>query len=284
MQNSVRRLGGRANDHLRSLKVSYNVFGAKAGSVLFELGNTKVLCSVTMQPGVPHFLKGTGTGWLTAEYAMLPTATAVRTQRESSAAKQNGRSVEISRLIGRALRSIIALDKLGERTLLIDCDVLQADGGTRTACITGAYFALEDAMKYWLSTKQLQQSILKDSIVAVSAGILQGHPILDLDYSEDSVIEADFNFVLTRSNALIEVQGTAEQQPVSWEHFDQLRLLAISGAEQLFAFFDAQQPSMTFVPSKVADDAVPPIVIGHKSEQKKQRDGTPMFSLANRTV
>ena len=275
MEYSVKRLGGRTYDHLRSLKVNYNVFGTKAGSVLFEMGNTKVLCTVTMQPGVPHFLKGSGTGWLTAEYAMLPTATAVRTQRESSSMKQNGRSVEISRLIGRVLRSVVALDQLGERTLTIDCDVLQADGGTRTACITGAYAALEDAVRYWMATKQLSQSILKEPIAAVSVGVLNDQALLDLDYSEDNIIDADFNFVITKSQKLIEVQGTSEKNPIAWDMFDELKRLALTGTQQLFVFFDAQEKT-------VSDDVIGQSMPHHVKEPKKQKAHTPMFSLANR--
>jgi len=278
MQNSLKRSDGRANGHLRSLKASFDIFGYTAGSILFELGNTKVLCSVTMQPGVPPFLKGTGTGWLTAEYSMLPTATSIRTQRESTTMKKNGRSVEISRLISRALRSVISLDKLGERTITIDCDVLQADGGTRTACITGAYFALEHSVNYWVSTQQLPPSILKDSIVAVSAGIFQGESILDPDFSEDSAIDSDFNFVINKSDAIIEVQGTAEKKPVSWDQFEQLKNLAICGAHQLFTFFEQQNIAQK---SPVAPAVVQSEPVSNNKQGKKNKDA-PMFSLMNR--
>jgi len=271
------RKDGRENGHLRSLKASFDVFGYTAGSILFEVGNTKVLCSVTMQPGVPPFLKGTGTGWLTAEYAMLPTATNIRTQRESSTMKKNGRSVEISRIISRALRSVIDLPQLGERTITIDCDVLQADGGTRTACITGSYFALEHAVNYWVKTKQLPSSILKDSIVAISAGIYQGTAILDPDFAEDSEIDSDFNFVINKENAIIEVQGTAEKQPVSWDQFEQLKNLALSGAHQLFQFFVSQNIS--------GKTSITPAIVDtqemSKDKQKKNQSAS-MFSLANR--
>ena len=274
----IQRNGGRAYGHLRPLKASFDVFGYTAGSILFELGNTKVLCSVTMQPGVPPFLKGTGTGWLTAEYAMLPTATTVRTQRESTTMKKNGRSVEISRLISRALRSVIALDKIGERTITIDCDVLQADGGTRTACITGAYFALEHAVTYWVATKQLPVAVLKDAIVAVSAGVYQGVALLDPDFAEDSEIDSDFNFVITRSEAIIEVQGTAEKQPVTWDQFEQLKNLALAGARDLFAYFEKQGRGSQVISS--AESSVTEALLPEKKTGKKQT--APMFSLMNR--
>ncbi|MDR3550905.1 MAG: ribonuclease PH [Candidatus Babeliales bacterium] len=278
--SSLKRSGGRANDHLRPLKASFDVFGYTAGSILFEIGNTKVLCSVTMQPSVPPFLKGKGTGWLSAEYSMLPTATTIRTQRESTTMKKNGRSVEISRLISRALRSVIALDKLGERTITIDCDVLQADGGTRTACITGAYFALEHALNYWVSIKQVSPLVLKDSIVAVSAGIFQGVAVLDPDFAEDSAIDSDFNFVITKSDAIIEVQGTAEKQPVTWDQFEQLKNLALSGSHQLFDYFATlnRGPQSLITPIQIDD-----IPLNIKEKPARKNQAAPMFSLMNRT-
>lgn len=274
--SSIKRSGGRANDHLRPLKASFDVFGYTAGSILFELGNTKVLCSVTIQPSVPPFLKGKGSGWLTAEYSMLPTATTIRTQRESTTMKKNGRNVEISRLIGRALRSVVALDKLGERTITIDCDVLQADGGTRTACITGAYFALEHALNYWVSIKQVSPLVLKDSIVAISAGIFQGTAILDPDFAEDSEIDSDFNFVITKSDAIIEVQGTAEKQPVSWDQFEQLKNLAVAGSHQLFAYF----ATLNRGPQSLS--SVAEVETSNKDKNSRKNQTAPMFSLMNR--
>lgn len=288
MQHSLLRPGGRAYDQLRPLKVSYDVFGYTASSILFEMGNTKVLCSVTMQPGIPPFLKGTNTGWLTAEYAMLPTATTVRTQRETSTSKRNGRSVEISRLIGRALRSVVALEKLGERSIMIDCDVLQADGGTRTACITGSYFALEHAVNSWLATKQLAEPILTDAIAAISAGVLRGQAILDPDFSEDSEIEADFNFVMTRSGKLIEVQGTAEKQPILWENFDQIKNLATYGIENLFSFFENANVETNQAQRSHAENAQTSgkNVSRQDSENLQhghKKPGAPLFSLMNRS-
>lgn len=234
MNNTIKRYGNRAYNQLREVKVRYNLFGYAPGNVLFELGNTKVLCSVMMQKGVPAFLKGTKTGWLTAEYALLPAATMMRTPREATQFKRSGRSVEISRLIGRALRSIINLDTIGEQTITVDCDVLQADGGTRTACLTGAYLALEEAEQYWLEDKCIKKPLLTEALAAISVGIINGYPYLDLDYAEDSRAEVDFNFVLTASGNIVELQGGAEQKPMSWHLFEQLRELAISGVENLF--------------------------------------------------
>lgn len=235
MDYIILRASGRSYDQMRAAKISYNVFGYAPGSVLFELGNTKVLCSVTLVAGVPPFLKGSRTGWLTAEYAMLPTSCHNRLARESTNGKRNDRAVEISRLIGRALRSIVNLKLLGERTIHVDCDVLQADGSTRTASITGASLALKMAINYWIETKELSHPILHDELVSVSAGLLQAKPILDLDFSEDSTIDADYNFVLTKSEKIIEIQGSAEKSPLSWQQFEQLKELAIKGALSLFA-------------------------------------------------
>lgn len=282
MQNSSKRPNGRLNDEVRPLKITYNSFGYAASSVLFEIGDTKVLCSVSIQHGVPPFLKGSGSGWLNAEYAMLPTATTVRTQRESTTNKKNGRAIEISRLIGRALRSIVDLSLLGERTITVDCDVLQADGGTRTACISASYVALKHAVDQWVASKQLPRSILIDAIASISAGVSQGVVILDPDFAEDSTIDSDFNFVLTQSGALIEVQGTAEKHPVSWEQFDQLKVVALKGATDLFNFF-AHNPSPEIVSKQHAHKAESVIQKNqnsHNSQNKAQKSS--MFTLANR--
>ncbi|TET06556.1 ribonuclease PH [Candidatus Dependentiae bacterium] len=230
------RQNNRTYNQLRKVKISYNLFGYAPGNVLFEMGNTKVLCSVMMQKGVPFFLKGSKTGWLTAEYALLPAATTIRTQREATLLKRNGRSVEISRLIGRSLRSIVQLDNIGEKTILVDCDVLQADGGTRTACLTGAYLALEVAEQYWLERDIIPESIIKDALAAISVGVIDNQVYLDLDYSEDNRAGADFNFVLTSSGKLIEVQGSAEKTALSWEIFEQLRQLACKGIVKLLHY------------------------------------------------
>jgi ribonuclease PH len=282
MQNSSKRPNGRLNDQVRPLKISYNSFGYATSSVLFEVGDTKVLCSVSMQQGVPSFLKGSGSGWLNAEYAMLPTATTVRTQRESTTNKKNGRAVEISRLIGRALRSVVDLSALGERTITIDCDVLQADGGTRTACISASYVALEHAVAQWVASKQLPRSILTDAIASISAGVSQGVVILDPDFAEDSTIDSDFNFVVTKSGALIEVQGTAEKHPVSWDQFDQLKAVALKGAADLFSFFAQNSaPEVVIKPQTSKIESMPQKNSpSHNNQNKAQKSS--MFSLANR--
>ena len=232
------RSGQRAYDQLRPLRVSYDVYKYAASSTLFELGNTKILCSVTLQQGVPHFLRGKKTGWLTAEYSLLPAATPIRTVREVTANKRSGRTIEISRLIGRALRSVSRLDVLGEQTIFMDCDVLQADGGTRTACITAAYLALRAAQTRWLEERLITRDLLVDELAAVSVGVSDEMPILDLDFMEDSGTEADFNFILTRSQKVIEIQGSAERFPLSWDLYESMKVLAQKGVLDLFEFYD----------------------------------------------
>ena len=238
MTLSKMRADNRLLDELRPLKVTYDVFSYASGSTLLEMGNTKVLCSVTLQNGVPHFLRGRKTGWLTAEYSLLPASTPIRTVREVTANKRSGRTIEISRLIGRALRAVSNLDVLGEQTIFVDCDVLQADGGTRTACITGAYLALKAAQKSWKARGIINKSLLIDELAAVSVGLSRHGALLDMDFAEDSTIDADFNFVLTRSENIIEIQGSAEKAPVSWDNYENMRLLAVKGAQELFTFFD----------------------------------------------
>lgn len=232
--NSLRRYAERAPDALRKIRATFNTFGYAPGSVLFEMGRTKVLCAVSIQNSVPHFLKGKQRGWLTAEYAMLPTSTNVRTQREASTMRRNGRSLEISRLIARSLRAIVNFQLLGERTIVVDCDVLQADAGTRTACITGASLALRMAVDRWIENRVISEDILTDSLAAISVGWLQDQPLLDLDFSEDSRVDADFNVVLTRSGKLVEFQGAVEGSTLTWDQFEQIRSLAVRGIEQLF--------------------------------------------------
>jgi len=202
----------------RPLSLSYNTFGFADASVLLTLGQTKVHVAVSLQDSVPHFLRGKGRGWLTAEYAMMPTATKQRTQRESVAGKRQGRSIEIARLIGRSLRTVVDIDCIGEKTIVIDCDVLQADGGTRTACITAASFALEKASEKWVQEGSAERSVLQERVAALSGGIVDGTLLVDLDQDEDMRAQADFNFVMTQSGKIIEMQGTAEKEPVSWEH------------------------------------------------------------------
>jgi ribonuclease PH len=259
----MKRADGRSHSQIRPIKITYNVFGYAPGSVLFELGNTKVLCAVSLQHGVPLFLKGKKTGWLTANYSMLPTSTKVRTERVSPT-KQNNRAVEISRLIGRSLRCVVNLDRIGERTIVIDCDVLQADGSTRTAAISGTYLALRQAITLWVAEGALHGSVgdyLTDSVAAVSVGVSRGTVFLDVDFTEDNAVDADYNIVLTRSGNIIEIQGSAEQRPISWQDFDIIRTMAVHGVKQLFDFFD-HHTSNNYQP-----------LITHK---------TPLFSLANR--
>jgi len=235
----IERMDGRRCDELRRLSVNYNVCEFAASSVLFQMGRTKVLCAVSLQQGVPPFLRGKQRGWLTAEYAMLPASTPTRTTRESSSAQRSGRSVEISRFIGRSLRSIIDFDELGERTIVIDCDVIQADGGTRTACISASYLALRAAVDQWISQQIITTTILRDAIAAVSIGLIADSILLDLTYEEDTRAHADFNIVLTKTGSIVEIQGAAEQAPVAWKDFHQLCTMAQLGIQQLFTFFDA---------------------------------------------
>lgn len=229
------RIDGRKPSELRPVKIKRSYLKYALGSCLVEMGNTKVLCTASLQEKAPPFLKGTGKGWLTAEYGMLPASCNERIQRESSKGKPSGRTQEIQRLIGRSLRSICDLTKLGERTLLIDADVLQGDGGTRTAAITGAYVALSDAVKALLQKGILSETPILDSIAAVSVGIVGGRPLLDLCYAEDSKAEVDMNVVMNGSGAFIEVQGTAEGQPFSKKEMTELVTLAEKGIRQLQA-------------------------------------------------
>ncbi len=233
MENHVSRAHGRAFDQIRPIKISYDVFEYAESSIFFELGRTKVLCAISVQNSVPPFLKGKKVGWLSAEYAMLPTSTHTRKDRETSF-KQNGRSIEISRLIGRVLRSVVSLEYFGERTIVVDCDVVQADGGTRTACISGAYLALKIAVERWLASGKIAQTILKDDLAAISVGLRDDELLLDLDFAEDSCVDADFNFVLARSGDIVELQGCAEQKPISWHHVEKMRALAHKGVQDIF--------------------------------------------------
>jgi ribonuclease PH len=203
------------------------------GSVLLAMGDTRVLCTASVEEGVPPFLRDQGKGWVTAEYAMLPRATATRSAREATRGRQGGRTQEIQRLIGRSLRAVVDFVQLGERTIWLDCDVLQADGGTRTASITGAYVALHLALQHLMARQVLSALPLTDHVAAVSVGILQGIPHLDLNYQEDSASEVDMNVVMTGAGALVEIQGTAERQPFSQEQLLHMLTLAHQGMEQL---------------------------------------------------
>jgi len=230
------RFDGRQVDEIRQVKITRGYTFAPEGSVLIEVGKTMVLCTASVEERVPPFLKGSGGGWVTAEYSMLPRATGVRNQREASRGKLTGRTMEIQRLIGRALRSVVNLKKLGERTIWIDCDVLQADGGTRTASITGAYVALVDAVKSLKSNRLLSGYPLIDSIAAISAGKIDGVSVLDLAYEEDSKAEVDMNIVMTGSGKFVEIQGTAEGQPFDKAELDTFLALGEKGIRELLGY------------------------------------------------
>lgn len=239
------RPSGRAPNALRAIQITRKFTRYAEGSVLIEFGNTKVLCTASIDEKTPPFLKGRGQGWVTAEYGMLPRATGQRTQREAARGKQDGRTVEIQRLIGRSLRAAVDLKALGERTITIDCDVLQADGGTRTAAITGGYVALVDAVRFLKSHKVLKDDPLRRQIASISVGIHQGEPVLDLDYSEDSSAGTDMNFVMDDGGGFIEIQGTAERGSFQLEEMLAMAELARSGIKELMA---AQTAALALTP------------------------------------
>lgn len=223
----------RAQNKLRKIKVTQNYIEYAEGSCLIELGSTKIICTASVEEKVPPFLKGSNTGWITAEYSMLPRSCLSRTSRESTQGKVRGRTHEIQRLIGRSLRAVVDLGKLGERTIWIDCDVVQADGGTRCASITGGFIALANCLRGLKKDKVISQLLLKDFVAALSVGILDGHSILDLSYEEDSRAEVDMNVVMTGKGEFIEIQGTAEGAPFSKADMDKLLSLAKEGIEEL---------------------------------------------------
>jgi ribonuclease PH len=227
------RSNGRANDKIRDLRITKNFLKFPEGSVLVEMGETKVICSVSVEEKVPPFMKNSGKGWLTAEYSMMPRATKTRSMRESVSGKVGGRTHEIQRLIGRALRAVLNFDIMGERTLWIDCDVIQADGGTRTASITGGYVALVEAL--WSMKKRglIEKIPLRDSVAAISVGLVNGEIALDMSYEEDSRAEVDMNFVMTGKGQIIEVQGTAEKTPFTKEQFDMMYQYALKGIKEI---------------------------------------------------
>src|SRR5690242_4456114 len=229
------RPSGRAPDQLRALAIERRYTRHAEGSVLISCGDTRVLCTASVEEKVPPFLRGKGEGWVTAEYGMLPRATKDRTQREAARGGQGGRTMEIQRLIGRALRACVDRTALGERTITLDCDVLQADGGTRTAAITGAYVALVDAVRWMQSRKEITKDPIHGAVAAVSVGLWRGTPVLDLDYAEDSACDTDMNVVMNDGGGFIEVQGTAEGHAFRRTELDALLGLAESGIAQLFA-------------------------------------------------
>ena len=225
----------RRPDELRAIRITRNFTCHAEGSVLIEFGATKVLCTASVLEKQPPHLRGTDSGWVTAEYGMLPRSTNTRTDREAARGKQSGRTQEIQRLIGRSLRAVVDLGKLGPRTIHLDCDVLQADGGTRTASITGAYVALTDAVNFLIREKRLAATPVREAVAAVSVGVYQGQPVLDLDYAEDSGCDTDMNVVMTEAGGITEVQGTAEGAPFSRAEMQTMLDLAQSGISQLIA-------------------------------------------------
>lgn len=227
------RPSGRQPDQLREVSITRNYTKHAEGSVLVEFGDTKVICTASVEERIPSFLRGTGEGWVTAEYGMLPRSTGSRMGREAARGKQGGRTMEIQRLIGRSLRAAIDLKALGERSITIDCDVIQADGGTRTASITGAFVALQDAINYLIKNKKLKKSPLFGQVASVSVGIFDGTPVLDLDYAEDSTAETDMNIVMNDAGAYIELQGTAEGHAFRADELQSMLDLAKKGIEEL---------------------------------------------------
>lgn len=223
----------RANDQLRAIEIIRHYTKHAEGSVLVKFGDTHVICTASVEEKVPGFLKGKGQGWVTAEYGMLPRSTGSRMDREAARGKQSGRTQEIQRLIGRSLRAVIDLQKLGERTIHFDCDVIQADGGTRTASITGAYVAMVDAVGTLLQKGLLTETPIKDSVAAISVGVYQGTPVLDLDYIEDSDCDTDMNVVMTGNGGFVEIQGTAEGEPFSRDTMNQMLDQAAKGIHEL---------------------------------------------------
>lgn len=227
------RPSNRASDQLRNISFTRNFSKHAEGSVLVEFGDTKVICNATVNPGVPPFLKDTGRGWVTAEYGMLPRSTHDRMQRESAKGKQTGRTQEIQRLIGRSLRAAVDMSLLGEKTIVVDCDVIQADGGTRTASITGGCVALYDAIQKIMQNNQLTTNPFKQFVASISVGVFNGQPVLDLDYAEDVGADTDMNVVMTEHGGFIEIQGTAEKEPFQQIDLDTMLKLAKNGITQL---------------------------------------------------
>jgi len=228
------RPSGRQPDQLRPITIERNYTCHAEGSVLVTVGNTKVICNASVEEGVPRFLKGQGQGWVTAEYGMLPRATGTRNDREAARGKQTGRTLEIQRLIARSLRAAVDLKALGENTIYVDCDVIQADGGTRCASITGGCVALVDALTHLLNSNRIKNDPLKRLVAAVSVGVFKGTPVLDLDYPEDSGAETDMNVIMTQHGGLVEVQGTAEGEPFKRGEMDAMMDLAEKGLKELF--------------------------------------------------
>lgn len=237
------RIDGRAHNELRPLKITPNFLKYPEGSVLLEMGDTRVICTASVEDKVPLFLQGSGQGWVTAEYSMLPRATSTRNLREAAKGKMGGRTHEIQRLIGRSMRTVVNLEAIGERTVWIDCDVIQADGGTRTAAITGSFIALASALHKLQKQKNIKLPLVNNVVAAISVGIVEGKPMLDLNYGEDSSAQTDMNVVMTDSGELIEIQGTAEKKPFSCDQLEQLIQLSQAGIKQLI---EAQRAILGF--------------------------------------
>ena len=233
--SSYKRSGDRAANALRPVQITRSYTAYAEGSVLIEFGGTKVLCTASVEEKVPGHKKGSGEGWVTAEYGMLPRATHTRSDREAARGKQSGRTQEIQRLIGRSMRAVFDLKKLGERTIYLDCDVIQADGGTRTAAITGAFVAAQDAVSKLLADRKLKESPILDHVAAISVGIVQGVPLLDLEYTEDFACDTDMNVVMTGAGNFVEVQGTAEGAAFTRAEMNALLVLAENGIQELVA-------------------------------------------------
>src|SRR5690554_613062 len=232
---TYKRIGERKTDEIRSIRISRNYTKFAEGSVLIEIGETKVLCNVSVEDSVPYFLRGQNTGWLTAEYSLLPRSTHSRTIREAARGKIAGRTKEIQRLIGRSLRAVIDLNKIGEKTIWLDCDVIQADGGTRTASITGSYIALVDAVNYMIENNDIEKSPLNNYLAAVSVGIVDRELLLDLCFKEDCEAQVDMNVVMTEDGRIIEIQGTAEKAPFTRAEMNDFLDLAWKGIKELIA-------------------------------------------------
>jgi len=287
-KKNIQRRGNRQLHEIRPVSFVYNPFGFAPSSVLYRAGDTVVVASVSLNPGVPQFLRGKGEGWLTAEYEMLPISTRKRNVRESTLAQRNARSVEISRLIGRVFRSVFDPSKLGEFTVYIDCDVLQADGGTRTAAIAAVSLALSRACDIWHKNGIIPTDLTVQKVAAISVGIKDSEVYLDLDQDEDNSVDADFNFVMTESGEIIEIQGTCEKKPVSADLFNQLYALGQQGVEKVFEAWnfglaenDASKAALfnLALPSK-SDEVLKPAFSTKDKNDKNLK--TPLFSLGNR--
>lgn len=292
-EKNIFRRGNRRADEVRPVSFVYNPFGFAPSSVLYRAGDTIVLVSVSLTAGVPPFLRGKGEGWLTAEYEMLPVATRKRTQRESTQAQRNSRSVEISRLVGRVFRSVFDVTRLGEHTVHIDCDILQADGGTRTAAIAAVSLALSRACEKWRAAGIIPQDLTVQKVGAISVGAKDGVVLLDLDQDEDNVVDADFNFVMTSAGEIIEIQGTCEKKPVGPDVFQKFYEYGQKGIRDVFTLWeknDENAPEVLMGMFKAAvasvnDEILKPVgkaPLRASSDHKQSTNKPGMFSLGNR--